>query len=52
LLILTSSGYEADMQEALRLGASRYLRKPPNLDDYAEIVRQLRQIIGAAESSP
>jgi two-component system response regulator len=42
VLVLTSSGYQADMDEALRLGASRYLRKPANLDEYAEIVRQLR----------
>lgn len=42
VLVLTSSGYQADMDEALGLGAFRYLRKPANLEDYAAIVKQLR----------
>lgn len=45
VLVLTSSGYQADLDEALRLGASRYLRKPANLDDYAEIVRQIKEVM-------
>lgn len=45
VLVLTSSGYQADMDEALRLGACQYLRKPANLDDYAEIVKQLRDVM-------
>jgi two-component system response regulator len=48
VLVLTSSGHQADMDEALRLGAARYLRKPANLDDYSEIVRQLREVMGLA----
>ena len=43
---LTSSGDENDRAEALRLGASHYMRKPSNLDDYAEIVNRVRELMG------
>ena len=41
VIIFTSSGYEQDLRQARELGASRYLRKPANLDDYAKIVEQI-----------
>lgn len=50
VLVLTSSGYEADMQEALRLGAWRYLRKPAEIEDYADIVGQLRELMSPKAS--
>lgn len=43
--VFTSSGHEADVTEALRLGADRYLRKPASLRDYAAIVKQVRELI-------
>ena len=49
VLVLTSSGYEADMEEALRLGARRYLRKPANLHAYADIVSQLREAMRVSD---
>lgn len=43
---LTSSGDENDRAEAQRLGVSHYMRKPSNLDGYAEIVDQIRKLMG------
>jgi two-component system response regulator len=40
---LTSSGNEADKTEALRLGASFYMLKPSNLDDYSGLVKLLKK---------
>lgn len=45
---LTSSGDENDKAEALRLGASHYLMKPSDLNNYGEIVARVREIMGAA----
>lgn len=42
---LTSSGDQNDREEALRLGASHYLRKPSNLGHYAEIVARVREML-------
>lgn len=51
VIILTSSDLEADKKEALRIGAGQYLIKPCDLDDYAEIVRLIRVMIGVGASS-
>jgi two-component system, chemotaxis family, response regulator Rcp1 len=34
VVILTSSGIQADRDDAVRLGASRYIQKPTRLDDF------------------
>jgi len=47
VVILTSSGYEVDLDEAMRLGAGRYLRKPATLADYAAIAREVRALMAA-----
>lgn len=47
--IFTSSDHEADKKESLGLGASHHLVKPSNLDDYAEIVSRLRELMGGTE---
>lgn len=49
--VLTSSGHEADIQEAGRLGASRYLRKPTDLKDYLGIVVQVKALM-AGKTAP
>lgn len=43
--IFTSSDHEADRNEAMRLGASCYLMKPSDLDDYAGIVGRIRELM-------
>jgi two-component system response regulator len=45
VLVLTSSGYEADMRAARALGAQRYLRKPADLNDYRPIVASIREAL-------
>jgi len=42
---LTSSGSEADKTEALRMGACFYMLKPSNLDDYAELVKLIQEMM-------
>ena len=42
---LTSSSNAADKTEALRLGASFYMLKPSNLDDYSGLVKLLKMVM-------
>ncbi|MDP3541763.1 MAG: response regulator [Elusimicrobiota bacterium] len=51
--IFTSSDHEADRNEAMSLGAACYLMKPSDLDDYAGIVKSLRELMepGASASA-
>ncbi len=42
---LTSSGNEETKTEALRLGASFYILKPSNLDDYSGVVQVIKKAI-------
>jgi DNA-binding response OmpR family regulator len=39
VVVFSSSEAETDRQEALRLGANRYITKPSNLDAFLNIVR-------------
>lgn len=50
VVILTSSGYEADLSEAMRLGCGRYLKKPERLEEYAVIVKEVRALMAATEA--
>ncbi len=50
VVILTSSGYETDLSEAMRLGCGRYLRKPEKLEEYAAIVKEVRALMAATEA--
>lgn len=50
--IFTSSDHEADRKEAMRLGAACYLMKPSDLDDYAGIVKSLRELMEDGPGRP
>ncbi len=50
VVILTSSGYEPDLNEAMRLGCGRFLRKQENLDEYAAIAREVRALMAATQA--
>jgi CheY-like chemotaxis protein len=41
VVVLTSSSEDRDMIESYRLGANSYVRKPVNIDEFTEAVRQL-----------
>lgn len=41
VVILTSSGEEADLMQGYRLGANSYVRKPVNFDEFVDAARQL-----------
>lgn len=50
--VLTSSGSPRDRDDALRLGATRFIQKPLNLDDFIDQVgRQVRELLGIATHS-
>ena len=44
VLILTSSDSPADREEALRLGATRYIRKPTGLDEFLQIGATIKEL--------
>jgi two-component system response regulator len=50
--VLSSSGDAADRAEALRLGASLYLLKPPSLQGYATLADMLRALLQARRNQP
>lgn len=53
VIVFTSSGVKADMDGALAAGASRYFRKPSDLDEFLEIgamVRELANFSGKSRS--
>jgi CheY-like chemotaxis protein len=46
VIILTSSDSPSDREEALRLGATCYIRKPTGLDEFLEIGATIRRLAG------
>jgi CheY-like chemotaxis protein len=47
VIILTSSDSPSDREEALRLGATCYIRKPTGLDEFLEIGATIKRLAGA-----
>ena len=47
MVVFSSSEAETDRQEALRLGADRYITKPSNLDAFLDIGAILKKILEA-----
>jgi CheY-like chemotaxis protein len=47
VIILTSSDSPTDREEALRLGATCYIRKPTGLDEFLEIGATIKRLVGA-----
>ena len=54
--VLTSSGSPRDRSQALHLGATRFIQKPMNLDDFVlHVGKQIRELLrggGAQAASP
>lgn len=47
VIILTSSDSPSDREEALRLGATCYIRKPTGLDEFLKIGATIKELVGA-----
>jgi CheY-like chemotaxis protein len=45
VIVLTSSDSPADREEALRLGATSYIRKPTGLDEFLQIGAAIKQLL-------
>jgi two-component system, chemotaxis family, response regulator Rcp1 len=48
VIVLTSSDSPADKMQALRLGATHYIRKPTGLDEFLAIGATIKQIVAQA----
>ena len=46
VVVLTSSDSPTDREEAMRLGATSYIRKPTGLDEFLGIGAELRRLAG------
>lgn len=46
VIVLTSSDSPADREEALRLGATCYIRKPTGLDEFLAIGASIKELVG------
>jgi CheY-like chemotaxis protein len=46
VIVLTSSDSPSDREEALRLGATRYIRKPTGLDEFLSIGAAIKELMG------
>jgi len=46
VIILTSSDSPSDREEALRLGATCYIRKPTGLDEFLKIGATIKELVG------
>jgi two-component system, chemotaxis family, response regulator Rcp1 len=46
VIVLTSSDSPADREEALRLGATSYIRKPTGLDEFLQIGAAIKRLLG------
>jgi two-component system, chemotaxis family, response regulator Rcp1 len=47
VIVLTSSDSPVDREQAMRLGATCYIRKPTGLDDFLAIGATIKQLVGA-----
>ena len=50
MIVLTSSDSPADKMQALRLGATHYIRKPTGLDDFLAIGATIKEIVAQANN--
>jgi CheY-like chemotaxis protein len=50
VVILTSSNAPSDREEAIRLGANQYIRKPPQLEDFLNIGAVFKSLIYGCSS--
>lgn len=48
VIVLTSSDSPSDREEAFRLGATCYIRKPTGLDEFLEIGATIKRLAGEA----
>jgi chemotaxis family two-component system response regulator Rcp1 len=48
VIVLTSSDSPADKMQAMRLGATHYIRKPTGLDDFLAIGATIKEIVAQA----
>ena len=46
VIVLTSSDSPTDREEALRLGATCYIRKPTSLDEFLNIGASIKELLG------
>ena len=46
VIVLTSSDSPSDREEAMRLGATRYIRKPTGLDEFIQIGATIKELAG------
>jgi DNA-binding response OmpR family regulator len=49
VIVLTSSDSPRDRSQAEKLGASAYIRKPSNLEEFMAIGDQVRRALGAVD---
>jgi CheY-like chemotaxis protein len=49
VVILSSSDAERDKADAVRFGASRYIRKPSKLDDFLDLGLIFKAVLSEAE---
>ncbi len=47
VIVLTSSDSPADREEALRLGATCYIRKPTGLDEFLQIGATIKNLVNS-----
>jgi len=45
VIVLTSSDNPADRAESIRLGATRFVRKAENVDDFLDIGREIKMLL-------
>jgi CheY-like chemotaxis protein len=46
VIVLTSSDSPSDREEAMRLGATCYIRKPTGLDEFLDIGATIKRLVG------
>jgi CheY-like chemotaxis protein len=49
VIVLTSSDSPSDREEAMRLGATSYIRKPTGLDEFLDIGATIKRLVGGSE---